>query len=196
MYEDFAENHFAVSRDVFAPEYCRQLALECQNLFSKDLFKKAAIGGGAQRKTEAHIRGDSIYWLDEDNDSELQKGFLAILAEIKNSLNKNFYLGLRSFEAHYAVYPPDARYEKHYDNRRSGQHRIVTFVLYLNEDWQKDHGGQLQMFSASHEDEIISTVEPHRGQFVLFDSKLFPHQVLPNKFQRQSLTGWFRDDVP
>ncbi len=194
MYEDFAKNHCAVSRDVFDLDYCRELAFECQNLYTKGLFKKASIGAGLEKKTAAEIRGDSIFWLDEKNESKLQKTFLDILTELKNGLNKNFYLGLRSAEAHYSVYPPEARYDKHYDNHKGRQNRIVTFVLYLNEEWQKSHGGELQMFSATNEDEVIDNIEPHLGQFVLFDSKLFPHQVLPNKSQRKSLTGWLRDD--
>lgn len=195
MYEDFAENHFSVSRDVFGLAYCRELAFECQSLYTKGLFRNASIGSGTLKKTEAEIRGDSIYWLDEKNDSDLQKNFLSVLTEIRNDLNRKFYLGLRSAEAHYSVYPPEARYDKHYDNQKGRQNRVVTFVLYLNEGWQKSHGGELQMFSATNEDQVIDNIEPQLGQFVLFDSKLFPHQVLPNKHQRKSLTGWLRDDT-
>lgn len=194
MYEDFAKNSCAVSRDVFGPDFCRELAFECQSLYSNGFFKKASIGSGNNKKTEAEIRGDLIYWVDEKNESLLQKDFLGVLMEIRKDLNRKFYLGLRSAEAHYSVYPPEARYDKHYDNQKGRQNRIVTFVLYLNEDWQKNHGGELQMFSPTNEDEVIDNIEPHLGQFVLFDSKIFPHQVLPNKRQRKSLTGWLRDD--
>jgi SM-20-related protein len=76
--------------------------------------------------------------------------------------------------------------------------------LYLNEDWQKADGGELSLFapksadadsSEKSHDKKIHSIKPRLGNFLLFRSELFPHQVEESFKTRKSLTGWFRDDA-
>jgi SM-20-related protein len=195
MFEDLAQNGWAVSSQVFDPAFCQMLARECQKQHADGQFTKASIGRGVSKATHAEIRGDFTRWMTEDSTNPLEQDFLRALHDISQSLNQFFFLGLKRFETHFALYPPGAGYDKHVDNHRGTGARKITFILYLNENWQKDHGGALSVFDPNDENHQIAQVEPRLGNFVLFRSDLFPHQVEKSFQPRLSLTGWFRDDA-
>ncbi len=207
MLEELAQKNWATSKlptsthpksnAVFSAEFCRDLAQECQNLATAGHLSKASIGKGAGKTVQTEIRGDFIQWLDDSHP------FQQNLEQIRKALNEYFFLGLKRVEAHYAFYPPGAGYEKHIDNHRSNSgiagggpnHRKITFVLYLNENWQKSHGGELSLYNPEKDSELLEQVEPTLGTLILFRSELFPHQVEKSTANRLSLTGWFRDDA-
>ncbi len=120
----------------------------------------------------------------------MQPQIFAFLEGLRQQLNESFFLGLQSFECHLAHYPPGARYESHIDQARSSigaeSERAISFVIYLNEAWQKDDGGEL-VFCQSGE-----LVLPLLGRLALFRSDTIEHEVLPSRRDRWSLTGWFR----
>ncbi|UYL07559.1 2OG-Fe(II) oxygenase [Bdellovibrio sp. SKB1291214] len=193
-FEKLAEKNWALSAEVFAPEFCASLAQECQKLYSDGFLKKASMGPSGNKLISAEIRGDFTLWLDEGN-SETQKQFLQSLNVIREELNQFFFMGLKRVESHFAFYPPEAGYDKHIDNPRGASHRKITFVLYLNEAWQKEHGGELSLYNPENPEEMIARVEPRLGQLIFFRSDLFPHQVEKSFNPGLSLTGWFRDDA-
>lgn len=188
-------NNWACSKNIFPASFCRSLAFECQNLFSQGALKPAAIGFGHSKVLHQNIRGDLTLWLDEANSSPLQQHMHQELGTLLRELNRSFYLGLKRFEAHFALYPPGAGYDKHIDNHRGSGARKITFILYLNENWQKGHGGELSLYAPDQPDQLIKQFEPTLGTFLLFRSDLFPHQVEKSLQPRLSLTGWFRDDA-
>lgn len=188
MLQELAEKNWAVSKQIFSKDYCQNLAHECQKLALQGHLQKASIGKGTTKQIQGDVRGDFILWLDDHP-------FLNALEEIRQELNRFFFLGLKRVEAHFALYPPGAGYDKHIDNHRGANHRKITFVLYLNENWQKSDGGQLSIFNPEQEHEKIAEVEPTLGTLILFRSDLFPHQVEKSTADRMSLTGWFRDDA-
>lgn len=98
-------------------------------------------------------------------------------------------LGLEDFESHFALYPPGAFYLKHVDRFRDDDRRMVSAVLYLNDDWLPEHGGQLRMYL---DESLEQDVVPNGGCLVVFLSGDIPHEVLPATRDRLSLTGWFR----
>ncbi|WP_413584688.1 2OG-Fe(II) oxygenase [Bdellovibrio sp. HCB274] len=193
-FEKLAENNWTLSQEVFAPEFCKQLAHECQKLYSEGQLNKASIGPSGNKITAAEVRGDYTLWLDGDT-SPIQKQFLDCLETIREELNRFFFLGLKRVESHFAFYPPESGYDKHIDNPRGASHRKITFVLYLNESWQKEHGGELSLYNPERPEELLARVEPRLGHLIFFRSDLFPHQVEKSFTPRLSLTGWFRDDA-
>ena len=81
----------------------------------------------------------------------------------------------------------------------------MTFILYLNENWQAEQGGQLRLYTdatAENEGNVEGDlqqgrqdyvdIEPQGGTLVLFLSERFYHEVLPATRERLSLTGWLR----
>ena len=184
-----ALKNWAISEEIFNKEFCRSLVSECQRRQAAGEFHKASIGHQATKTVDEEIRGDFIGWLQETHP------MLENLELLRQSLNQFFFLGLKRVETHFAFYPPGAGYEKHIDNPRGRSHRKITFVLYLNENWQKSEGGELSLFDPANENERIAQVEPTLGKLILFRSELFPHQVEKSFSERLSLTGWFRDDA-
>jgi SM-20-related protein len=151
-------------------------------------FKKAGIGKQALFQLDKSIRGDYIQWLDRSNPNELVLQFLDKIEVLKNSLNETCYLGLKDFETHFAIYPENTFYKKHVDRFQQNAHRVISFVLYLNENWQEDHGGELALYLGDK----TEIVQPLAGRLLLFRSEL-EHEVLMAYKKRYSVTGWMLD---
>jgi SM-20-related protein len=164
------------------------LADECRQLDALSRLKPAGVGRGQQRRMASAIRGDRTHWLD-DSFSEIQATFLSHMLELRDALNHRLLLGLRDLEAHYAVYPAGAHYDRHRDRFRDDDARTLTAVIYLNEDWRAEDQGALRLYlpDGSHHD-----VLPLAGRTVLFLSADFDHEVLAPMRPRMSIAGWFR----
>ncbi|MGZ3791579.1 MAG: 2OG-Fe(II) oxygenase [Bdellovibrio sp.] len=195
LFDDLALHNWASCDDIFHKSFSLALADECQTLHEQGAFNKAFIGYGQTKTVHSEIRGDYTYWLEESTSSALQRTLLVQLQTVMQNLNKNFYLNLKRFETHFAVYPAGSGYDKHVDNHRGSGARKITFLLYLNENWQKGHGGELSIFQPDQENVLMTQIEPKLGTFVLFRSDLFPHQVEKSLHKRMSITGWLRDDL-
>ena len=152
-------------------------------------FQAAQIGRGLAKKQIASIRGDVISWLDDTDSAD--RAYLAWMEKLRIGLNAALYLGLFDYECHYAIYGAGAGYAKHSDVSTGKKNRILSTVLYLNDDWQARDGGELVLFEPSG-DTVIATVSPTFGTMIIFLSELFPHEVLIAHNKRRSIAGWFR----
>jgi SM-20-related protein len=151
-------------------------------------FNSGRVGAGNQRRTRAEIRGDSTCWLSEPlHDAE--RALLRDLEELRLGLNREGYLGLFDLELHFAHYPVGTGYARHVDQLQGSGERRVSLVLYLNENWPADAGGELRVFDpdGSHRD-----IEPLAGRLVYFLTANREHAVLPAQRDRWSVSGWFR----
>jgi SM-20-related protein len=72
--------------------------------------------------------------------------YFSTLDQVRQAVNQAFYMGLEDLESHFAVYPPGSFYKKHLDRFRDDDARTLTAVLYLNEDWPEDAGGQIRLY--------------------------------------------------
>lgn len=156
-------------------------------------FKRAGIGRDTDFHVNSFVRGDHILWLDERHDGA--NAYFDWIEQLRLTLNRELLLGLFDYECHYAYYPENAFYKKHVDAFRGHSNRRLSTVLYLNPAWQPDHGGELVLYSEDGEQSLL-TVAPTFGTMVLFLSEVFPHEVLPTRKSRYSLTGWFRVHEP
>jgi len=152
-------------------------------------FHAAQIGRGAAKRQIGAIRSDVIDWLDAGNDTD--RAYLACMEELRLGLNASLYLGLFDYECHYAIYGKGDGYVKHSDVLQGRKNRILTTVLYLNEDWHAGDGGELVVFEPTG-DSVIATVNPTFGTMIIFLSESFPHEVLLSRATRRSIAGWFR----
>lgn len=181
--------------DGFVDEEFRKALLEEQiGLVSQGKFRHAAIGKGGQKQVRTEIRSDEVLWMDADELSPLQTVYWEKIEEIRKVLNQRCFLGLRSFEGHFARYPIGSFYKKHLDQFHTVPHRVVTVILYLNDAWTSEDGGALRMYLPQEDgSERIEDVLPLGGRLVVFLSGEIPHEVLPTKKERISITGWLRD---
>ncbi len=151
-------------------------------------FKKAGIGKVARQINEA-VRGDFIQWIDPEKISLPERSYLDRLHELIKFLNQNLFLSLKGVELHRTVYPVGTHYERHLDQFKSDDHRKLSIICYLNENWKAKLGGQLRVYMPSGSLDIL----PECGRLVCFRSDKIEHEVLPATRERYSLTGWAAD---
>ncbi|CAE8614156.1 unnamed protein product [Polarella glacialis] len=88
-------------------------------------------------------------------------------------------------------------YLRHLDNVRhldGGQDcgRVLTTILYLNEDWQESHGGALRLFETSTSLQVRAEVLPRLNRLIAFWADEVPHEVLPPRGRdRFACTFWY-----
>ncbi|PLP88965.1 2OG-Fe(II) oxygenase [Pseudomonas sp. FFUP_PS_473] len=186
---DDLASHGWSQQNIFLPEtLTRALAAECRKRETEGDLAPAAVGRGATQEVREGIRGDHIQWI-EPGESEVCDQYLGVMDSLREAMNRSLFLGLEDFECHFAFYPPGAFYRQHLDRFRDDDRRMVSAVLYLNEAWLPENGGQLRM---SLKGGVEHDVQPTGGCLVVFLSGDIPHEVLPATRDRLSLTGWFR----
>ncbi|MGH8440015.1 MAG: 2OG-Fe(II) oxygenase [Pseudomonas sp.] len=186
---DDLATHGWSQQDIFLPaSLTLALAAECRTRAAEGELAPAAVGRGITQEVREGIRGDHIQWL-EPVQAECCDQYLELMDGLRVVLNRGLFLGLEDFECHFALYPPGAFYRKHLDRFRDDDRRTVSAVIYLNPDWLPDDGGQLRM---SLKDGAEHDVQPIGGCLVVFLSGDIPHEVLPARRERLSVTGWFR----
>lgn len=160
-----------------------------QHLMQMDgsLYHPAGIGRQQEHSRTRAVRRDEICWIA--GESPAGRAWLDWAMALQQSLNRSLLLGLFSFESHFAHYRPGAFYRRHLDAFRGEANRVLSLVAYLNPDWRPDDGGQLVLYPGNGEP---VTVLPELGTVAVFLSEEFPHEVLPARRDRYSITGWFR----
>ncbi|KEO74590.1 2OG-Fe(II) oxygenase [Anditalea andensis] len=193
MVQEVYQNGYAVL-DNFITENFRKLLLdEQQDLLRHGQFRHAGIGKGDAFSIRPEIRSDKVMWMDSFNLTPLQNQYWAMIDQVRTSINQRCFLGLRSFEAHFAMYPPGSFYLRHLDQFHQVKYRVVTIILYLNDSWTPEDGGALRMYLPSSEGEEILDIYPEGGKLVVFLSAEIPHEVMTTYKERISITGWLRD---
>ncbi|WP_317930889.1 2OG-Fe(II) oxygenase [Halioxenophilus sp. WMMB6] len=152
-------------------------------------FKPAGVGPG-QAQQLSTIRSDQIHWLPPEQPALAL--YWRAMEALRLSANQAFYLGLFDYECHFAHYAAGSFYQKHWDAFRGRSNRRLSSVLYLNQGWQAEWGGELILYNEQNPDLIEATILPEMGRLVVFFSELFAHEVKPATRERWSLTGWFR----
>ena len=171
------------------------LASEVAVLDRSDAMKKAGVGRGTDLTRDRSVRRDRIAWLQ--GVTAPQAALFDFFSTLLTGLNQRLFLGLKRFEAHYATYQPGDFYIKHVDSFQGRASRVISLVLYLNEDWQPESGGALQVFNRENDSEVCAQVLPEAGRMAIFLSEEIPHEVLPALRTRHSIACWFRqDEVP
>ncbi|HEX4482069.1 MAG TPA: 2OG-Fe(II) oxygenase [Rudaea sp.] len=175
---------YAVVQTFLGADVVRALADECRDA---DLCV-TAVGRGANRAEHTEIRGDKTRWLDDVDASAAVRTYFDAMNTLRVELNHALTLGLEELEAHFAMYAPGARYGRHRDRFRDDDARVLSSVLYLNDDWNESDGGALRLYLSDHHLDVY----PSGGKLVLFLSADFDHEVLPATRDRFSIAGWFR----
>jgi SM-20-related protein len=152
-------------------------------------FRQAGVGRLNDHHLNRFNRTDSVCWIDGRTRASAR--WLAFAEQLRLDLNRHLFLGLFSYESHYARYLPGDFYKRHVDAFRGQANRVVSTVLYLNPGWTPDDGGELVLYAAPT-DQTGLRVTPAFGTLVCFLSEVFPHEVLPARRTRYSIAGWYR----
>jgi SM-20-related protein len=150
-------------------------------------FSPARIGAGFGVQRREDIRGDSICWLEEPL-FPAEHEWLALMEQVRVTLNRTLFLGLDKLEQHYAHYPAGSGYARHVDQPQGRGARRLSSIVYLNPSWHGADGGQLRCRA---DDGEFRDIEPLGGRLVLFLTEAREHEVRPAVRERLSISGWF-----
>ncbi len=184
--ERLADNDYLVIDNFISNQLFQRIQHYFQALYEEQEFSKAAIGTQADRQVASTIRGDFIYWLDRQQDHQLAPLF-ALLDKLVDRLKQNLFLSIADYEFHFAIYPPGTHYEKHIDQFHGKNNRLISVLIYLNEDWKPKNGGELKIYRSDGEELLIA---PLAKRLVMFRSDTVEHEVMVTNAPRKSLTGW------
>ncbi len=155
-------------------------------------FKRASIGQGSSKQIFDSVRRDEIFWWERASSNSTKNLLWEKLDSLQQALNRTLFLGVQSFEGHYAYYPAGGFYQRHRDSFPSKNDRIVSLVVYLNPDWKSEDGGRLRIYD---KDQFFD-IDPVGGTLVAFLSEAIEHEVCPSQSPRCSFTGWFKRAEP
>lgn len=171
--------------DFLGADVAAAVRAEVQDIFAAGLGRPARVGRGEGEGYLPDTRRDLIHWFEDVAQPPAIAGFLARMEALRQTLNREAFLGLRRLECHAAYYGPGAFYKAHLDAFADGSNRLITFVYFLNPGWGPAHGGQLQLLGPH-----ACVIEPRMDRLVLFKSREVLHEVLPSHADRYTLTGW------
>ena len=190
---DLEAHGWAVRRSFITHGQVAELRQQLAAWWQEGELRHAGIGRGESFQVREDIRRDYVRWLDFYSPGTFSAFHDRHIEPLRVAVNRRLLLGLFEYEAHVTVYPPGAFYKRHIDQFREAAHRKLSVILYLNdEDWADDDGGELRLFLPQGDDEQVIDIPPLGGTLVVFLSHEIPHEVLPTKRERFSLTGWFR----
>jgi SM-20-related protein len=186
--QDLENKGYSIRLGAIPPELANSL-FEHQQEIEADKFENAGIGRKTQYAKNEFVRTDEICWITGDTDAS--KDWLQWTGQLQHYLNRRLYLGLFSFESHFAHYRPGDYYKRHYDAFRGEANRVLSVVAYFNKGWSNTDGGELVIYQDGTDKEGVKVVPLH-ATFVTFLSEEFPHEVLSARRDRYSIAGWFR----
>lgn len=173
-----------------SPALCESLTTDFKMCQHRGGVNQAAVGRGDGRILAGDIRTDRTCWLTGETTTQTE--CLARMEALRLHLNRALYLGLNTYEAHYAAYQAGGFYKKHLDSFKGKRNRIVSTVLYLTQGWRESDRGHLVLYDPGDQDREIGRVLPRQGTLACFMSEDIPHEVLPPARERVSIAGWFR----
>lgn len=188
--DNISKQGYAVIEQFLNPQEIACLATHAKFLQNAGEMHKATTG--ITKVENSTLRGDLIYWMEASNANAAEMVYLNAMTALQQAINQAFFLSLFEFESHFAIYPPGAGYQKHLDQFIGKSERKISSILYLNDDWKREDGGQLRMYLAKNDTTRFIDITPQAGTMVVFLSSDFLHEVLPAKRERMSITGWFR----
>jgi SM-20-related protein len=186
--DDIEHKGYSVQPSALPLELAKVLTEQLAEM-NKTYFERAGIGRGGAYLQSDFVRTDEICWITGNSIAGEQ--WLRWAGALQSFLNRRLFLGLFSFESHFAHYQPGDFYKRHKDAFKGETNRIVSLVVYLNSGWEPDDGGELVLYDDSSSDTYLK-VTPLMGTVVAFLSEDFPHEVLPSIRDRFSIAGWFR----
>ena len=177
----------------FLPENLYQaLHAEVRAIDAEDDLAPAGIGRETAFQLDRSIRRTRIAWMD--GSTQAQAAFLQWAEQLREAINRSLMIGMFEFESCYAVYRPGGFYDRHLDRFEGARNRVVSLIVYLNEDWNAEDGGALLIWPEGAGDDAkpIVRLSPERAGAVFMLSETIPHAVEVTQASRFAIAGWWR----
>ena len=168
------------------------LRAEVLAIDAEDELAPAGIGRESAFLLDRSIRQSRISWLD--GSTPAQAGFLDWAEQLREAINRALMIGLFEFEACYAVYRSGGFYDRHLDSFEGARNRVVSLVVYLNDDWTPEDGGALVVWpeGAAEDAAPVARLSPEKAGVVLMLSETVPHAVEVTHRTRYAIAAWWR----
>ncbi|WP_343987283.1 2OG-Fe(II) oxygenase [Kangiella japonica] len=186
--DDLVRQGYSINPEALPPSLANALYQQVLELNQAE-FDTAGIGRQLAHTVDTQVRTDEICWINGSTDTG--QNWLNWAGGLREYINSQLFLGLFSFESHFAHYGPGDFYKRHLDAFKGESNRLLSLVVYLNPDWKEEDKGELVLYRDEHDMTGIK-VSPTFGTVVAFLSEDFPHEVLPAKRDRYSIAGWYR----
>ena len=186
LISNFLENQVGILDDFMSVKLALNLKSNLIKLHDDEKLRLAGIGNDQAFNRDIQIRKDKIFWLDKLHNDRYENEFFELIDSFVLYLNQSCYAGIKNHEFHYALYEKGAFYKKHLDQFKSNDKRSFSMIMYLNEGWVKEDGGELKVYHATK----MQIITPNNQKCVFFRSNELEHEVLQTNVPRMSITGW------
>ena len=191
LIQGLIDHNYGCCNDFLLPNVVTGLRNNIQTLDDLGKLKPSGIGNKSNFKKNKKIRGDKINWIENQSINEFEAMYSKKIQHFISYLNKTCYTTIKNFESHYASYEKNSFYKRHIDQFKSEKGRQFSLVLYLNENWKEEDGGNITLYPKDLEQINIS---PLGGRLVLFRSDEMEHEVKPSLTrQRNSIACWLKN---
>lgn len=157
--------------------------------FEEDGGDESVLEVSYSTKTQRAMRKNKIFWQEDDFGEDvdhLQQKLLSLVRQLNSSHGFSYKL----IEARLGIYEPGELIRKS-DEVEAGtkKYNTVSFVIYLNSDWDEEDGGQLRLFLAKDSAEEI---DPVAGRLVFVGDDL-DYEISEVNRRRLGVTGVLLD---
>jgi SM-20-related protein len=190
LIDSFIDNKVGIAENFLSKSLASHLKANLTNLYAGEQLLSAGTGND---KTTVHnklVRSDKIYWLDRSHHDSHENDFFDLMDTFISHLNSTCYTGITGYEFHYTMYETGSFYTRHIDQFKNNGSRQYSMIMYLNEDWKENDGGELCIHHSDH----VQNISPVNGKSVFFKSSELEHEVLLTNKPRMSITGWLKID--
>src|SRR5262249_51346229 len=152
-------------------------------------LRPAGLSHGAAHRVDPSVRGDSIAWIEPGETRPGLDPLMAVFVALRDTLNREAYLGLDRIEVQIARYPGGGtRYDRHQAARSTppgSPNGRVTAIYSATPAWRPGHGGLLRLHVASNPQDIAPVLD----RLLVFLSERVEHEVLPAEVPRRAVTA-------
>ncbi len=188
LIDSFIENKVGIAENFLGKTLAYHLKENLTSLYNKNQLLSAGTGVNKDVEHNKLFRSDIIYWLDRSHNDIHENNFFDLMDHFIEHLNATCYTGITGYEFHYTLYETGSFYKKHLDQFRNNDSRKYSMIMYLNDDWKENDGGELCI----HNGAILQNISPQNGKSVFFKSNELEHEVLITHKPRMSITGWLK----
>src|SRR5450432_2033944 len=184
----YIENQIGISNNFITKELADLLRQNLMNLDNEDRLRTAGIGNQLAKDSGQDIRGDKIFWIDNETRDPSERAFLNHINQFITYLNDTCYVGINAYEFHYALYETGSSYRRHFDQFKNNTDRKFSLIHYLNTDWLNEEGGELLIYQENKVEKIFPEIQ----KAIFFKSDTCEHEVSKSTRPRMSISGWLK----
>lgn len=188
LINSFIENKIGIADNFLSESLSLHLKENLAALYTDSRLRSAGTGQDVNAPHNKSFRSDIIYWLDRKHNDIHENSFFDLMDDFVMHLNETCYTGITGYEFHYTLYEKGSFYKKHIDQFKNNNSRQYSMIMYLNNEWEENDGGELCI----HDEKGSKNISPVNGKSVFFKSNELEHEVLITHKPRMSITGWLK----